>query len=158
MLCHCEVGPRSSLHQSWRSHFCLWTRFHKTSLPERNVLIPLLRSPTNRTAIQLSSTCRRPRSVPCRLPSCRFRVRELPLVHISCFCELPHHDLDHLCSYNPSFFLKTWLLEPALCLTMDLCISFNWLLDEDSLLTIPVVTNLNTEGQLRYSLYCCLES
>ena len=44
----------------------------------------------------------------------------------------------------------------ARCLTVDLCICFYQLLDEGSMMTVMVVTNLNTgQGQFRLPLHYC---
>lgn len=65
-------------------------------------------------ATQLSPALRRPRWVPCRLPSHQSRVPELPPARVSCLCCFPDHDLEPL--LLSTFLCLSFLSGFKLCL------------------------------------------
>ena len=94
----------------------------------------------------------------CYFPRCQSRVHELSQAQVSFLCGFPHHDLNPFAHIIPPLLLLDFK-SVLQCLAMDLCIRFHQLLDEGSVMTIRMVTNLITaEGQFRYPLHCRLES
>lgn len=80
---------------------------------------------TNRSKHTISTACRGPRSIPCRLPQCSFRVLEAPIACVNCLYGFSHHDHDppSLCS------IELLELGPVLCcrsLTFLWVGSVNW--------------------------------
>ena len=75
----------------------------------------------------------------CCFLGCEFRVSELPLVGVSCFCWYPHVGLDPFAHTvaPPSLWLDSRSL--AQFLVVDLCIFFHQLLDGGSSLCFDPV-------------------
>lgn len=98
-------------------------------------------------ATQLSSTFSGPSLVLCRFPHYQSRVSGLSLAQVSCFCGYPHYGHDIFAHIIALTSLGLVFRSSVYCLAVDLCICFYQLLDEGSMMTIKVVTNLINRGR-----------
>ena len=84
-----------------------------------------------------------------RFPFYQARVSEPSVAQASHFCGYHHYDLDPSAHIISPISPGLAPINLAQCSIVDLCICFNQLLDEGSMMTIEVVINLITgEGQL----------
>lgn len=125
-----------------------------------SILVQLTGAPKMDPATKLSTTCRRSRSVLCQLPSCQSGVHDLPQALSAVSVGFPDIILTSPCSYNHSSLSSAGLAElgPVLnCGYLHLLPStyILHLLDEGSMMTVRVVTNLipGEEGQFRHPLH-----
>lgn len=77
----------------------------------------------------LSPAFREPSLVPCGFPSCQFRVSELPLDQVSCFCGFSHGLDPVACNIAPPSRQPN-SRSSVRYLAVDLCFGFHRLLDE----------------------------
>ena len=87
---------------------------------------------------QLSPIFRGPNLDLCRFPRCQFRLIELPLAQVSCFCGYPHYGVDVFAHIITPSSLQLDSGNSAQCLAVDVCICFHQLLDEGFMMTARV--------------------
>lgn len=92
MTSQVETGPSSS--QGWARHLKIRNRL-KEPVHESGIGSgPTPRGATKHRVTQLPCRCKDPRSVPCWLPSCWFRVAKLPQAWVNSLWRFPSHYLD----------------------------------------------------------------